>query len=67
MENLAEMDGWQDNVHKFTLSFEHRGLALEKLRSMNITRASLFRGLTGLRNRFGTILRARRRSKSVSG
>jgi hypothetical protein len=52
MENLTAMNAWERNVRKFTLSFEHRGLALEKLRSMNITRASLFPGLDGFAQSF---------------
>jgi hypothetical protein len=52
MDNLGEMNDWQGNVRKFTLAFEHRGLGLEKLRRMNITRASLFPGLDGFAQSF---------------
>jgi hypothetical protein len=52
MENLTTMHGWQDNVIKFTLSFDQRGRALEKMRQMNITRATLFPGLDGFAQSF---------------
>jgi hypothetical protein len=52
IENLMAMDGWHENVRKFTLSFDHRGRALEKMRQMNITRATLFPGLDGFAQSF---------------
>jgi hypothetical protein len=52
MNNLKAMPGWQDNVVKFSLPFSHRGRALEKMRQMNITRATLFPGLDGFAQSF---------------
>jgi len=52
MENLTAMDGWAEAVRKFTLPFSVRGFALEQLRKMNITRATLFPGLDGFAQSF---------------
>lgn len=52
MENLTAMNGWEDAVKKFTIPFSARGLALEQLRKMNISRASLFPGLDGFAQSF---------------
>jgi hypothetical protein len=52
MENLIAMARWPENVIKFTLSFDHRGRALEKMRQMNVTRATLFPGLDGFAQSF---------------
>jgi hypothetical protein len=56
MENLTAMNGWEGSVRKFTLPFAERGRALEQLRKMNITRASLFPGLDGFAQSFRNAL-----------
>jgi hypothetical protein len=52
VENFTAMDGWRDKVRKYTFPFSERRRALEELRKMNITRASLFPGLDGFAQSF---------------
>jgi hypothetical protein len=48
MENLEATKMQPGSVKKLVLSHRHRGRTLERLRAMNITRATLFPGLEGL-------------------
>lgn len=73
MENLAATALPQESIKKLTLPVRYQGRALERLRAMNITRATLFPGLEGLAQSFRQLLigepadekRARQRTRAV--
>lgn len=52
MDNMSAYSDHADNFIKFEFPNRHRGRALEELRLMNITRASLFPGLDGFAQSF---------------
>jgi len=55
-ENLSAMGHSEGSVKKIVLSVRLRGRALDELRRMNITRASLFPGLEGYAQSFRQLL-----------
>ena len=65
MHNLRMMPDWQSAVRRVVLPASDRGLALEELRLMNITRASLFPGLDGFAQSFRQLLVKESRQRAI--
>lgn len=55
MVNLGAL-GTMDGVKRLVVPISEQGRALEKLRAMNLTRASLFPGLEGFAQSFRQVL-----------
>lgn len=72
MDNLRALGDLKNSVVKFVIDLNERGRALEQLRLVNITRASLFPGLEGYTQSFRQMLirepdESRKRRYAIGG